>query len=222
MSESKNTKRYLIFLNGEYGTDSAEFYRELCAGGVVIAADAAIEALRAFGITADILLGDFDSAPGAIEEFEGQAEIIVHDRDKDETDGELALELALERGAEELIFCGYRGGQTDHALGNLMLLAHAQQRYARLRPESVVAVSEMERIWYLRDVSFKLTGKSGETVSVFPLDSEIRLSLVGFRYDVENELAFRGSTRLLRNELAGSEAEVSIAGAAFLIHHRSA
>ena len=67
MTEPLN--RYCVFLNGDYGSDSSEFYLNVTLGATVIAADAAVLALKRFGITADIVVGDFDSAPWAVAEY---------------------------------------------------------------------------------------------------------------------------------------------------------
>lgn len=213
-------KRFIIFLNGDYGSDRAAFYRELCAGGVVIAADAAIGALKGFAITADVLIGDFDSAPEAPGDHRGESEVIIHSSEKDETDGELAVQLALERGADELVLCGYRGDQTDHALGNLLLLALARRQKPEMAPDAVSAVSEGERIWFVDSEQLKLTGLPGSTVSIVPLDRRIVASLRGFRFDIERTELLRGSTRPLRNELAGGEAEIALEGAGFVVQHQ--
>ena len=147
-----------------------------------------------------------------------QAEIIQHRSEKDETDGELAVKLALERGAEELILCGYRGGESDHALGNLFLLALARREYPKLAPNAVSAVSETERVWYIENEKLEITGRVGEIVSILPLDSEIQVSLSGFRYEMSDGSASRGSTKSLRNEFAQESAEISVRGAALVVH----
>lgn len=78
---------------------------------------------------------------------------------KNDTDCEYALNLAISRGATEIVLLGALGGRLDHALANLMMVVRAARRgvWAEIRAEGVQIVRINE--------SYTLTGAKGSTVS---------------------------------------------------------
>lgn len=87
----------------------------------VIAADAGMRHAGPLGLTPELWVGDFDSAqfiPEAVDAIER----LSFSRDKDQTDGEIAIETAIERGARNLLLVGALGGpRSDHAFAHLVL-----------------------------------------------------------------------------------------------------
>jgi energy-coupling factor transport system substrate-specific component len=80
--------------------------------GLIVAADGGASRCRALGLRPDLVVGDFDSADAA--EIEALARAGVEIRrvpaEKDESDLELALRAAIERGARRVIALGALGG----------------------------------------------------------------------------------------------------------------
>ena len=79
---------------------------------LVIAADAGLLTARRFGVEPSIVLGDFDTLgePDVPEE----TELIRVPTQKDDTDTQLAVCVALERGAREIVIIGGLDGRLDH------------------------------------------------------------------------------------------------------------
>ena len=104
-----------------------EFARDYLKGNpVCICCDGGVFHAKALGISPDYILGDFDSLPPEVlGEYEGRAKILRFPAEKDETDMELGMGLALELGAEEIVILGALGGRFDHTLGNCHLLLRA-------------------------------------------------------------------------------------------------
>ncbi|MEZ4770045.1 MAG: thiamine diphosphokinase [Caldilineales bacterium] len=95
------------------------------AGDLVVAADGGANWCAAWGWQPDLVIGDMDSVDVSVAR-RLQAHGVPFDRhpvEKDETDLELALCAAVERGAEEIVIAAALGGRIDHTLGNLALLA---------------------------------------------------------------------------------------------------
>ena len=95
------------------------------AGDLVIAADGGANWCAAWGWQPDLVIGDMDSLDEAVAvrlQADGVA-FVRHPVEKDETDLELALRAAVERGADEIVVAAALGGRIDHTLGNLALLA---------------------------------------------------------------------------------------------------
>ncbi len=114
------------------------------AEALVIGADSGVEHAAALGRHVDIAVGDFDSvSPAALAAAEAAgAEVLRHPPDKDATDLELALDLAVARGARRITVVGGHGGRFDHCLANALaarlgaLRPHGRRRLVRrhLRP----------------------------------------------------------------------------------------
>lgn len=92
---------------------------------LVIAADGGWHHARAIGCVPDVLVGDMDSisAEGLAAAAEAGIEVIRHRADKDNTDTELAVDLALDRGATTLTIVSGGGDRLDHILGFLHAVA---------------------------------------------------------------------------------------------------
>lgn len=102
----------------------------LATHSLIIAADGGFEHAVATGHAPHILIGDMDSVSARhLEEAEAFGiEVIRHPVDKDKTDTELALELALERGKVMLTVVSGGGDRLDHILGFLHSVApHASE-----------------------------------------------------------------------------------------------
>ncbi|MEA5003438.1 MAG: thiamine diphosphokinase, partial [Christensenella sp.] len=81
---------------------------------------------------------------------------------KDETDGMLALDEAIGRGAQKIILLGATGGRIDHLLSNLMLLRRAYEKNVKL-----MICDEIQEIVIAKDM-FEICGEIGQTVSILP------------------------------------------------------
>lgn len=87
-----------------------------------IAADSGIRHAPALGLTPELWVGDFDSAESA--DFAAFPDVLreTFPAAKDKTDGELAVDIALSRGATRLILAGAFGGpRADHEFLHLTL-----------------------------------------------------------------------------------------------------
>ncbi len=213
-----SSPQYAIFLNGGYPAEEDSFYRHLIEkADCTIAVDGGRSLFERLRLNPDIVLADFDSSSAPNDDYTG--EIITFDTDKDKTDGELAIELALTRGAEKVALCGYSGGPaTDQVLGNLMLL----QRAADLCPDTeVLCQSATERIWFIKDKAIKLIGVPSEVISIVALDAQIRLSAAGVRYPATDTIIKRGETTGHSNKLLGSSCEISIQGSSLVFMRHS-
>lgn len=110
--------RFAILLGGAV-TRTPELDAEI-AGARVIAADSGIGHAETLGLTPELWLGDFDSVPRHLREAYPCIPREVYPSDKDKTDGELAVETALARGATSLVLVGAFGGpRQDHIMLHL-------------------------------------------------------------------------------------------------------
>ena len=111
--------RFAILLNGPITLTRR--LRKQVEGARALAADGGIVHANALGLDVELWVGDFDSTS---EEMAARYRAIPQRRfpvAKDKTDGELAAEEAIRRGATSLLLIGSFGGQADHALAHLTL-----------------------------------------------------------------------------------------------------
>lgn len=88
------------------------------AGDYVIAADRGYDSLMAYGVTPDLVVGDFDS----LGRTPVHPNVIQLPCAKDDTDMVFALRRGLDLGYRRFVLLGGVGGRLEHTLGNLQLL----------------------------------------------------------------------------------------------------
>lgn len=187
-----------------HGEDACIRPRE---GDFVIAADGGYAALQALGVTADLVVGDFDSL-GYVPQAE---EVVQHPVMKDDTDMMLAVKLGLYRGYRNFVLTGSVGGRLDHTLANLQTLMYLAQQGARgmLYGEGTV-------ITVLKDGSLTLTGEG--VLSVFCLSGEARgVTEQGLLYGLDNAVMVSGYPIGVSNEFTGVPATISVTDGTLII-----
>ena len=112
--------RFLLMANGEYGELS--WYRPFKDGfDRIICIDGGTDQAMAMGMTPWWVVGDMDSISEEATAYAASrgAAFTVVPREKDNTDFQLALELAEKDGATSIIVWGGIGTRLDHSLSNL-------------------------------------------------------------------------------------------------------
>jgi thiamine pyrophosphokinase len=131
---------------------------------LVCAADSGLDALIAWGLRPDLIVGDMDSVsdPASIAGFPG-ARIVRAPRDKDLTDTEMGLEALAAAGADRIVLAGGGGGRLDHLLAIRSIFERRKLRPVEWHTarEAVYLVREGERL--------AIEAGRGALVSVFPL-----------------------------------------------------
>ncbi len=207
--------RAIIIANGRECA-GADWVR---AGDWIVAADGGAARALAWGLTPHLVIGDMDSLPGDIRsDLEKQGcRFILHPRDKDETDLELALRHVARAGATEIIILGAMGGRTDHAFANVLLLT-----LPFLAGVAVRIVSEGEEISLVRGgESLQLTGQRGDLVSLLPLGGDAHgVMTEGLAWALEDETLFFGRSRGVSNEMTAPQARIGVEEGFLLVIHR--
>jgi thiamine pyrophosphokinase len=180
----------------------------------VIAADAGAITALAFGFTPDLVLGDFDSIePSTLARLRAKdIPIETHPRDKNATDGQLAIQRALEGEPTELYLVGFLGGpRLDQALANVLLLG------TLVLPTILLDAHNECRL--LRDAStLAWTTEPEEVVSLIALTSTVEgVRTVGLRWPLNGERLLLGDTRGVSNEPATEHVQVSIDSGRLLV-----
>ncbi len=116
----KAAETFTLLLGGALAVD--ERVRRLVAGSRVIAADGGMAHAEALGVAPEVWVGDFDSTDAALMERFPDVERKDFPPAKNATDGAIATEEAIARGATRIIMAGaLQGERTDHGMMNMML-----------------------------------------------------------------------------------------------------
>ncbi len=172
---------------------------------VVVAADAGLDHAQAAGLTTAAAIGDMDSvSPEALAAAEqAGTRIERHPADKDQTDLELALELAA-RLADRVIVIGAAGGRLDHLIGNLAVLASPQWSGVDIEAWLGDARAFVVRGDRELDVEF------GATVSLFALGGPARVSTAGLAWPLHDEVLEPFASRGVSNRAVASSPQLSV------------
>ena len=176
---------------------------------VVVAADSGAERAAALGLDIDVLVGDLDSVrPATVAAVDAAGgRVVRHPRDKDATDLELALDLAVELAPARVVVVGGHGGRLDHALATMAALAAAAVPGRRVEAWMGPALVQ------LTADEVTVAGRPGELVSLVPTGGPVDgVTTTGLRWPLVDAHLPYGSTRGVSNEVSTSPARVTLTG----------
>ena len=176
-------------------------------GAPVIAADRGLEHALALGLEVTVAVGDFDSAsPEAVAVAEAAGvRVERHAAEKDATDLELALDLALTMSPARIVVLASEGGRLDHLLSAVLLLA--SERYASPQIDAIVGDA---RVHVLRGER-ELEGEPGELLSLLALNGPTEgVTTEGLAFPLRGETLEAGSSRGVSNLFVAKRARVTI------------
>jgi thiamine pyrophosphokinase len=175
---------------------------------LVIAADGGAEYFHNAGLMPHVLLGDFDSLPtDVLEEFKAQKDIEIKTfpANKDFTDMELALNLAVERGADEAVILGASGTRLDHTTANIHLL------YKLLTNNIKGCIEDDNNLIYLINDKLTLKKQDNRKVSLLPMPPYVSgLTTQGLSYPLSDATLAFGTGQGISNEFADDTASITL------------
>jgi thiamine pyrophosphokinase len=197
--------------------DASPFAERIRAAELLLAADGGALPLLRIGIAPQLVIGDLDSLDAASERelMRLGVQLRRFPRAKDETDLELALLLAAERGATRIDVLGALGGRWDHTLANVAMLDMPE-----LRGRSVRLLDGNQTLFVVRD-SASIAGKHGDTVSLLPLTAAAHgVTTSGLLYPLADATLSFERARGVSNVLLEPPAHVSLReGLLLVVHH---
>ena len=193
----------------EYLTEKPE------KGDLVIAADAGYLTAKRLGITPDVVLGDFDTL--GEENIPDGIECLRVPREKDDTDTQLAVKVAIERGAEEITIVGGMSGRIDHTLSTLAILEDLWER----KDGRIFAIltDGKNRVRFIRNGGTILPRSQYRYFSLIAADPLVKgITLDGCKYPLKNGRISRRNQWAVSNEIVGNCALIEIRrGGAWII-----
>lgn len=204
--------RALIISGGTIENDFALSFIKEYQPEYIVAADHGLLFCLENDLKADMVVGDFDSAPaGVLEQYTGKYQVPVRRFNpvKDATDTEIAVRQVVEAGASEAVLLGTIGTRLDHTIGNMqclhILLDAGIQAY--------ILDSHNRISLHREDFSIRKEDQFGQYVSFLPAGDVVEeLTLTGFKYLLTKHRVTNTDSLCISNEITEEEALVSFTG----------
>lgn len=183
--------------------------RSIIEKAYVICADKGFALAESLGLKADIVLGDFDS----LNYTPTGDKVMCFPPEKDDTDLMLAVNKALEMGAENIVIYGACGGRIDHMIGNIACLALIAEKGA-----NGTIIGDNDIISLYMPCEFSVAYKEGFSLSLFAYSREVKgLAISGAKYCVQDCTLTDSVTLGVSNEITSREAKISFTEGRLLV-----
>lgn len=173
------------------------------SGDYVIAADGGYKYVKENNITADFILGDFDSLGFVPDE----TNVEVHPVMKDDTDMHMAVKKGMDEGYDTFVIYGGLGGRVDHSLSNIQTLAFIAGKGGRgylMGKNQVITVLGADSV-----LEFDESHKG--YVSVFAYSEVAKgVDIEGLLYEVKDYTFENARPIGVSNEFTGKKAKISL------------
>ena len=194
--------RALIYTGGAVYTDLVSEHP--AEGDLIIAADAGFRTASEMGVVPQILVGDFDSL-GEPDAPSG-CDIVRVPVEKNSTDTHLAVDLAIERGAREIVIIGGLEGRLDHTLSTIAIL----ESLAGKRVAATVTNGKC-RVRFVRNSGVLLPRGPFKYFSLIAADPIVKgVTIEGGKYPLKNARLSRTFQFAVSNEIVGNCALIEI------------
>ena len=194
--------RAIIYTGGEI--NAANITERPTTEDLVIAADSGWNNAKSLGVEPALLLGDFDSL--GKQNLPDGPEIYQVPAEKDLTDTQLAVEMALSRGATEILIIGGLSGRLDHTLSNLAILAHLNEKKI---PSTMT--DGQNRARFVRNSGALIPRGGYKYLSLIAADKVVKgVSVKGCKYPLENAKLKSTHQYAVSNEIEGNCALVEV------------
>lgn len=198
--------RAVIFANGIV-RDYALIYPCLQPRDFIMAADGGLKHIHHLKLKPALVIGDLDSITASdldIAEYE-QTEIMRFDKDKNETDLELAIEAAMQRGYREILIVAGLGGRLDQTMANLLLMLHPD--FAKC---NITFDDGFEEVCLIHGTC-EVKGNPGDIISIIPVKGDCRgVKTENLKYPLCDETLSQFKTRGISNVMTSTQATISI------------
>lgn len=183
---------------------------------LVVAADSGTDIARRLGLDVHAVVGDMDSIePTALAALAALGtEIVRHPEDKNESDAELALRYAIERGARRILLVGGGGGRLDHQLALFAVMFVDDLR--GLHVEARLAGS---RAYAVRDGgAVTLQCNPGDVIGLLPFGGDTHgITTNGLQWSLSNESLHVAATRGISNRAISDEVTIAVANGRLIV-----
>lgn len=179
-------------------------------GQNIIAVDKGLEELQKLNIEPNHVVGDFDSISQKIlEYYKKDSQIIFHqfNPEKDNTDTDIAMQLAIKLNSTSITILGALGKRMDHSLANIQIL-----KYALDAKIPCYILDNHNKIYLIKNKHTLYKNQTyGKYISLIPLTSKVEeLTLKGFKYPLDKYCLTVGVSLGISNEIVKDVATIEM------------
>ncbi|RSK26984.1 thiamine diphosphokinase [Bacillus sp. HMF5848] len=167
---------------------------------VIVGVDRGVLRLLLAGYTPNEAFGDFDSITDEERAYIDKKldHMNVFPSEKDETDLDLALSWCVKQKPNAIYVYGATGGRIDHLFGNTMLLLKGIEAGVHIE-----MIDKQNRLSLYKPGKYNITADTSfKYISFIPFSETVKsLTLVGFKYLLQQKTIHFGSTLCISNQL---------------------
>ncbi len=149
------------------------------SASIIICSDGAAAKLVKHGLNPSAIVGDMDSLDATLQER--YKEIINKDSDQETNDLTKAFKYSLSMNPDKITILGATGAREDHTLGNISLLS----LFRECTNAPIEMYTDCGRFIAVKSCS-TISAPKGSQVSIFSLDTNIRIKSKGLKYPLDN------------------------------------
>ena len=184
---------------------------------IIIGVDKGAQWLIDHKIIPDYFIGDFDSVTASFLESIKEKypdRLMVSPDEKDETDTELALSLALSLKPKKITILGGIGSRLDHVIANIHLLLQSEKQNIQC---AIIGTSNRIQV-LLPEQSKKINKSDFRYISLIPFSEKVEgINLNGFKFPLKDAEMEIGHPFGISNELINFFGTISIKKGILLI-----
>ena len=178
---------------------------------LIVAADSGYDVAVELGFRVDVVVGDMDSL--ATDPLPSHVIVEKHPVDKNQTDLDLALELAIREDPVRVVIVGGTGGRHDHELATSQMLC--SDRWAAIDELDWFSDRSRAHVIHHRRI---IHGDVGTTLSLIPVGSDATgVTTKGLRWELHGEILKVGSTRGVSNVMRSPIADIRVETGSLLV-----
>lgn len=200
-----------IIAGGEIEKEDLDTYNKENSTKInIIAVDRGLEVLYQLNIIPNYIVGDFDSVPPTIlQEYRNNPQVIFHqyNPEKDNTDTDMAIQLAIQLNSSKITIMGALGKRIDHTIANIHILKYA------LEAQIPCQILDRHNKIYLINKHYTLYKNRtyGKYISFIPLTTKVEgITLKGFKYPLKDASLSIGLSLGISNEIVEEVATIEV------------
>lgn len=206
-------KKVLIVTGGRADKNFIETVYKEYSPKVLIAVDRGLMAIKEVNLVPDYIVGDFDSVDTEIldffrSQFEklGKPVFKSFNPEKDETDTELAISLAISLNPSDVLILGATGTRLDHVVANIEIL------YKLLLSGIRASIVDEYNLISLHDseVTLKKKNAVSKFFSIIPFTEMAKITIKGAKYELDNYELSIGSSLGISNEYNKETVKITV------------
>lgn len=207
----------IIISGGELEEGFVETVLSENEGASIVGVDKGVEYLYHHQIKPNYIVGDFDSiAPEVIKYYKTETNVAIREYNpvKDESDTEMAIQIAITIGSTEIYILGATGGRIDHLWANVQSLAIACKFNVRayiLDPQNRIFVTD-------KPCQLKKSEAYGKYLSVFSLSGDIfDFNMKGTKWPLEHHVLKPTDSLTVSNRFEDELVEIDFIGGMIVV-----